>query len=155
MALASAVHQFFVAQARHLQEGRIDIAARVYSLPLIVALPNSDPGFVVMTSRAEIEAVLRITYESLQTAAIPTLRVAVLEARRHPGERTAASVVWYFLSADGSRMGRTQARYFLERRQGIYSIEMVEFERIAFPEIGMWIRSAGQPTTRLTGRQVH
>ena len=68
--MASTVHQFFVAQALHLRDGRIEELCRAYSVPLIVALPGTDPGFVVLSSRREIEHFFRLKYCGLKEAGI-------------------------------------------------------------------------------------
>ncbi len=153
--MASIVHQFFLSQALHLKEGRIDAVARAHSMPLVVALPDADPGYVVLSSRDRIERFFRLKYEGLREAGISYLRVAVAETRATAADRLDAMVDWYYLEPSGARAGTTTARYFLERRSGSLCIQMIEFQKLAFPSIVTWFQSVGQPANRTASRRMH
>ena len=142
--LASTVHQFFVAQALHLKEGRIEAVARGYAVPLVVSLLERDSGFVVVSSRASVEHFFRLKHEGLQAAGISYLRVRVAEVHATGPQRMSVRAEWYCLAPDGSRAGRTTARYFLERWHGAICVQMIEFERVAFPALSDWFLAAAK-----------
>ena len=153
--MASSVHQFFMSQALHLKEGRIEEVARGYSVPLIVALPDVEPGFVILSSRREIEHFFRLKHDGLKDAGVPYLRVQVTETQETAQDRYVAQVEWYYMTPDGERAGRTTARYFLEQPETSLSVQMIEFERIAMPAIVAWFLEAGQPAQKPSGIMLH
>ena len=132
-----------MAQALHLKEGRIQAVARGYAVPLIVSLPGADPGFVVVSSRSSLERFFRLKHDGLKAAGIAYLRVRVTEVQPTGPDRMSVGAEWYYLTPDGSRAGQTTVRYFLERRHRAISVQMIEFERIAFPALSDWIREVG------------
>lgn len=142
--LASRIHQFFVTQALHLKEGRIEAVARGYAVPLVMSLPGMDPEFVVLSSRSSIERFFRMLYDGLQAADIPSLRVRVAEMHPTGPNRVAVVAERHYFTRDGSHAGLTAARYFLENRHGAISIHMIEFERVAFPALSEWFRESGR-----------
>ena len=153
--MASSVHEFFMSQALQLKEGRIEELARGYSVPLIVVLPDVEPGFIVLASRKEVEHFFRLKHAGLQGAGISYLRVQVTDTQETAEGRYAAQVEWYYLSPEGEREGRTTARYFLEQPDGSLSVQMIEFERITMPALVTWFHEAGQPTQRPSGMTLH
>ena len=153
--MASSVHQFFLSQAHQLKEGRIEELARGYSVPLIVALPGAEPGFIVLASRKEIEHFFRLKHDGLRDAGISYLRIQVTETKETAEGRYAAQVEWYYLNPEGEREGQTTARYFLEQPGASLSVQMIEFERIAMPAIVTWFLEAGQPSQRPPGMTLH
>lgn len=148
--MASSVHQFFMSQALQLKEGRLEELALGYSVPLIVAFPDVDPGFVVLSSRKEIEHLFRLKYDGLREAGISYLRVQVTDTQETAPGRHTAHVEWYYLTPEGARAGQTTARYFLEQPDSALSVQMIEFERITLP-VFSWFRKAGQPALRPPG----
>ena len=153
--MASTVQQLFVAQALHLREGRIDSVARVYSVPLVVALPDVDPGYVVLSTRAQVEHFFRLKYDGLREAGISYLRASVTKTRTTGTDRIVANVEWYYLSAEGTRKGRTTARYFVARQGGQLTVQMIEFGHLAFPAIAAWFTEAGEPASSPRGIRLH
>lgn len=149
--MASSVRQFFASQALQLREGRLEELSGGYSVPLIVALPDVDPGFVVLSSRKEIEHFFRLKHDGLREAGISYLRVQVTETQETAPGRYTAHVEWYYLSPEGSRAGQTTARYFLEMPESALTVQMIEFERIAMPAIVSWFQKAGQPARKPPG----
>jgi hypothetical protein len=153
--LTSAVQQFFTMLALQLWESRIEELAGAYSVPLIVALPGVEPGYVVLSSRAQIEHFFRLKCEGLLNAGIPHLGVDVTESEAIASDRLSALVEWYYLTPGGERAGQTTARYYLERQGASYSVQMIEFERIAFPAIVDWFRTAGDPAETPPAARLH
>lgn len=146
--LASSVSQFFSAQALHLKEGRIEAIARGYAVPLVVSLPDSEAGYAVISSRRGIEHFFSLKHAGLEQAGIAYLRVRVLQVVASGAHRVNALAEWYYLAADSTRAGQTTARYFLERRRGSLAVQMIEFERVAFPALADWFREAGDTRAR-------
>jgi hypothetical protein len=150
--LTAAVHQFLAAQALHLDMGRIDAVAGAYSVPLVVALPQLDGGFVVLPTRDLIESFFRQKHASLRQAEMPAPRLHLSEVRENAQGRITADAEWVYLTREGRRAGVSRMRNFLECRDGTFSIQMVEFENVTYPQIIDWFEnefSPGQPQRRV------
>jgi hypothetical protein len=153
--LRDRVQAFFRTQTDGLRKGRIASVARGFSIPLVVALPRTDPGFVVLSSRAEVEHVFRLQREGLQLDGIRDFDVQIADVRSTSSDRLAVEVRWRYMHADGSVAGITNARYFLEEIGHDLSVQMIEFESLAFAAIVSWFRKAGHPANRPPDSPVH
>ena len=120
-----------------------------------MALPDVEPGYVVLASRASIETFFRLKYEGLKAAGVPRLRVAVTQAKATAEDKLVAAVVWYYLEPGGTRAGATSARYFLERHCGGMTVQMIEFERVGFPLLVSWFQQAGRPASHPPSDHIH
>lgn len=152
--MQSGVHEFFQAQASLLVEGRVAAVAQGYSIPLVVALPRTDPGFIVLASRLEVEHVFRLHHAGLKRADVTHLSVEISDIRPTTSDRLVASVEWHHKTPNGLA-GTTAARYFLEAIDAEPSVQMIEFQRLAFPSLVSWFREAGQPASQPPNYPVH
>ncbi len=142
--MSDALHHFFVSQALHLREGRIESLARAFSVPLLVLLPRNVGVANVLRSRAAIETFFTAKFEGLEAAGIDYLRAQVKKIEQTSSERFMASVVWYYVGRAGLRQGETRARYYVARRSGGFRAEMIAFDHLAFPAIADWIALSAQ-----------
>ena len=140
--MATCIQQLFTAQALHLRYGRIEQMVRPYAVPLPVALPAS--GFVVLPSRERVAEAFRMKFAGLKAAGIGYLRAAVTQTLSEADGRAKASVDWFYIGQSGERLGRTSAIYFIARENGALSVQMIEFERLAFPAISDWFQESGR-----------
>lgn len=137
--MACTVQQFFTNQALHLRHGQFDVMARSYGVPLVVIMPTGERDVSLLPSRAAVAAFFRTKFEGLEEAGIDYLRAMVSEVETVSERRHAATVTWYYVDGNGARQGETRARYFLGRRSGGLTVEMIEFERLAFDAIADWV----------------
>jgi hypothetical protein len=150
--LSAAVHQVRAAQALHLGEGRVDAVAQAYSVPLVVALPQAHEGFVVLPTRDAIESFFRHKHATLRRADMPMPQLNVSQVRQSAPGRVTVEAEWVYVTRDGRSAGISKIRNFLECRDGTFSIQMVEFENVTYPQIIDWFEnefSPGQPQRRV------
>ena len=137
---------FFNNQSRLLSEGRISALAQFYNLPLPVFLPRDSAWHLLQSRGAVVEAFWE-KFCGIRGAGVGRLRACVnQEMVSHPA-RAQAQVVWFYVGEDGRRLGRTVAVYFMSRRPAGLKVDMMEFRRIAFPQLNDWFsRNAGRVT---------
>ncbi len=137
--MPSIVQQFFTNQALHLRYGRFDLLAKPYAVPLVVMLPGEERGTSILPSRSAVENFFRAKFDGLQTAGIDYLRARVSEIETLSERRHVATVTWYYVDPYGRGQGETWARYFMGKRSGGLSVEMIEFRELAFDAIADWV----------------
>lgn len=127
----------FAHQAQLLGEGRIGALARAYGQPLPVFLLETR-AWHMMPSRAAVMETFWAKHRAVRAAGVGRLRACV--TRETPGGegRRVAEVVWFYVGDGGRRLGRTAARYYLSRAPEGLRIDMIEFRRIAFPQLHGW-----------------
>lgn len=128
---------FFSAQAQLLGDGRISQLSRAYALPLPVFLPASGSWHVLKT-RAAVMETFWTKHRSVRAAGVGRLRACVTGEAEGSGGRRRAEVTWFYVGACGRRLGRTVADYYVSRRPDGLCVDLVEFRRIAFPQLHGW-----------------
>lgn len=93
----------------------------------------------LLPTRRAVQSFFRSKFAGLEAAGIDYLRAMVVDLEQVSERRYAATVIWYYLDAAGTRQGETTARYFLGKRSGGLSVEMIEFRKLAFSAIADWV----------------
>lgn len=124
-------------------------------MPLVVALARTDPGFVILASRAEVEHVFRMKRNGLRDRGVRNFDATIHGLQFSSSDRFVVGVDWRYTGADGELVAVTSARYYLEEVCGEPSIQMIEFESYAFAAIDSWFRQVGLPERRPPDQLVH
>lgn len=135
--MSTTLQPFFSAQAQLLADGRIGSLARHYATPLPVLLPKSD-AWMVLPARAAVIETFWSKHRSVRAAGVGRLRACVTREAAGGGDRRMAEVTWFYVGAGGRRLGRTVARYYVARRAEGLRVELLEFRRVAFPQLHGW-----------------
>jgi hypothetical protein len=135
--MASTLQTFFSAQAQLLAQGRISALARAYATPLPVYLLAPGSWHVLHTRSAIVET-FWAKHEGVRSAGVGRLRACVTEEHWVTPGRCQAEVTWFYVGDGGRRLGRTVAGYYLTRRPEGLAIDLLEFRRIAFPQLRGW-----------------
>lgn len=97
----------------------------------------------------------RLQREGLEQNGIRDFELTISEVQSTSSDRLVVGVEWRYTQPDGSLAGVTSARYFLEEIGAELSVQMIEFESLAFAAIVSWFRKAGHPISRPPDSPVH
>lgn len=135
---------FFAEQATLLGDRQVTRMARAYRVPLLVYLLHTERWHLLQTRQNVLEA-LYAKHRGVSAAGVGRLRTMVTQERFSGPERAQADVTWFYVGDGGRRLGRTMARYFLSRRGSGFNVDMIEFQKIAFPQMNDWFGENSKP----------
>ena len=128
---------FFTAQSQLLAQGRIPSMARPYVIPA-PGLPARLMAWHLLPSRA---ALMETYLPSIARSGRRASGACAPASRRNGGtghEACKAQVTWFYVGPRGRRLGRTVANYFVILGSAGPQVAMMEFRRVAFPQLHAW-----------------
>lgn len=142
--MAAHLQGFFTAQSNFLANRQLAHMVRAYRVPLLVYLRASERWHLLGSRQAVMEA-FNAKQRGVAAAGVGRLRAQVTSETFSGPDRCQADVMWFYVGRGGRRLGRTHARYYLTRRSDGPNVDMIEFRRIAFPQINEWFGAHSTP----------
>ena len=127
-----ALQSFFDQQALAYGEGRIDDIVAVYDVPLAV---YNGSEILLRQTPADVHALISSMMEVAARYGTERLVPEIRGTRGIEGGRLPVTVEWHYLDAMDAEITSSVATYYCRlRKNGRVIIEMVEYQKPAFPD---------------------